>query len=74
VRRAFRPPEAFQIMPHLGDRPRPIVTEFLQDWMASFVQLSLDNIGHADGRDITVAQNVALGRILASARIESRLL
>jgi hypothetical protein len=73
VRRAFRPPEAFQIMPHLGDRSRPIVTEFLQDWMASFVQLSLDNIGHADGRDITVAQNVALGGILARARIESRL-
>jgi hypothetical protein len=73
VRRAFRPPELFQLMPHLGTGPRPIVTEFLQDWMASFVQLSLDNIGHADGRDITVAQNAALGGILVRARIESRL-
>lgn len=73
VRRAFKPPDVFQVMPQLGDQPRPIVTEFLQDWMSSFVQLSLDNIGHAHDRDITAAQNVALGRILERARIEARL-
>ena len=73
VRRAFKPPEAFQVMPQLGGQPRPIVTEFLQDWMSSFVQLSVDNMGHAHGREITAAQNIALGRILERARIEARL-
>ena len=73
VRRAFMPPEDFKVIPHLGDWPRPIVAEFLQDWMSSFVQLSLDNIGHAHGRDITAAQNVALGRILDRAQIEAKL-
>jgi hypothetical protein len=73
VRRAFKPPEAFQVLPELRGQPRPIVTEFLQDWMSSFVQLSLDNIGYAHDRDITAGQNAALGRILEQARIEARL-
>ncbi len=73
VRRAFQPPEAFAVVPALGDKARPIVADFAIDWMASFVQAAVDNIGHAHGRDISPEQNAALGRILDLARLDARL-
>jgi hypothetical protein len=73
IRRAFRPPEPFSVMPILGDKAKPIATDFAIDWMASFVQTSVDNIGHAHGRDISSEQNAALGRIIARARLDAKL-
>lgn len=73
VRRAFKPPEGFQVFPVLGDKAKPIAADFAIDWMAAFVQAALDNIGHAHGRDISPEQNAALGRIIERARLESRL-
>jgi hypothetical protein len=73
VRRAFRPPETFAVAPVLGDKARPIAADFAIDWMASFVQAAVDNIGHAHGRDISPEQNAALGRILDLARLDARL-
>ena len=73
IRRAFKPPEGFDIFPVLGDKARPIAADFALDWMAAFVQAALDNIGHAHGRDISPEQNAALGRIIERARLDSRL-
>jgi hypothetical protein len=41
--------------------------------MASFIQTSVDNIGHAHGRDISPEQNAALGRIIERARLDAKL-
>ena len=73
VRRAFKPPEGFDVFPVLGDKARPIAADFTLDWMAAFVQAALDNIGHAHGRDISPEQNAALGRIIERARLDSKL-
>ena len=50
------------MIPILGEKARPIATDFAIDWMASFIQTSVDNIGHAHGRDISPEQNAALAR------------
>jgi hypothetical protein len=73
LRRAFRPPDGFAVFPVLGEKAKPIATDFAIDWMAAFVQAALDNIGHAHGRDISPEQNAALGRIIERARLDSRL-
>lgn len=73
VRRAFKPPEGFQVFPVLGDKAKPVAADFAIDWMAAFVQAALDNIGHAHGRDISPEQNAALGQIMERARIDAKL-
>ena len=73
MRRAFKPPEPFSVFPALGEKARPIAGDFAIDWMASFVQASLDNVGYAHGRDITPEQNATLGRIIERARLDARL-
>ena len=50
-----------------------LATDFAIDWMASFIQTSVDNIGHAHGRDISPEQNAALGRIIERARLDAKL-
>ncbi|MEM8799568.1 MAG: virulence factor SrfC family protein [Pseudomonadota bacterium] len=73
VHRAFEPPQLFERLPDLGDARRPIEREFIIDWLSSYVQLTLDNIGHSEGRDISEEQNALLGSILREAAIEKRL-
>ncbi|MEM7541186.1 MAG: virulence factor SrfC family protein [Pseudomonadota bacterium] len=64
-RRAFPPvtPNDASV-PTLGRRRRPVEVDYAQDWLASLVQLSVDNIGFSSGRDITPEQNEMLGAIL----------
>lgn len=72
-RRAFAPPESFESLPELGEKPRPIAREFVQDWLAAFVQLTIDNMGYSEGREISEARNAELGRLIEQARVEPRL-
>ena len=64
-RKAFMPPPAVEGVPALGKQRRRVEMEFLQDWLASMVQLSLDNLGSLEGREISAEDNQTLGRILA---------
>lgn len=71
--RAFQPPETFDTVPVLADKPRPPAADFLYDWLSAFVQLAEDNLGSTGAREISDEQNAALGRILERGRIEARL-
>jgi hypothetical protein len=72
-RRAFEPPELFEGLPKLAERPSPPARVHRLDWLSAFVQLAEDNLGFAGAREISEAQNAELGRILERARIEAAL-
>jgi hypothetical protein len=72
-RRAFEPPDLFEGLPKLADRPSSPARIYRLDWLSAFVQLAEDNLGFAGAREISEAQNAELGRILERARIEGAL-
>lgn len=55
-------------LPALPADEIPYSGMFVLDWLVAFRELAIDNAGHSAGREITPAQNEALGRILASIR------
>ena len=71
-RRAFEPPEPFDDLPALSDKPRLPAADFRLDWLSAFVQLAQDNIGFSGTREIGEDHNAALGRILERARHHDR--
>jgi hypothetical protein len=52
-------------LPKLADAPEPLELRRFIDWGISFLKLGLDNLGSGGGRELSEAQNAALGQILS---------
>jgi hypothetical protein len=67
-RGVFAPPPLPQRgeLPRLGGSRAPLERDYFLDWGVALLQLGLDNISFAGGREIDEADNRALGDILAS--------
>lgn len=66
-RKIFEPPAPVpaHTLPLLDAEELPYSGMFVLDWLDAFRSLALGNAGHSAGREITPAQNAALGEILA---------
>lgn len=64
----FQPAEliAEQALPELPELPPRYTDFYLGDWLAALIKQTEDNAGHSAGREITLEQNEALGRVLAT--------
>ncbi len=70
-RPVFAGPPAFDGLPELEARRRPLEAEYFIDWVTGLRQLALDNAGHDGGREIDAVHNAQLGRILDTIDLAS---
>jgi len=65
--RLFQPPPAIARgeLPRLPEQPLDYTRRYVGDWLVALARIAEENAGHSAGREITLEQNQALGRILA---------
>ena len=51
-------------LPHLNDKTKIYVQQYIFDWFIAFMKLAQENVGHSAGREISQEQNRQLGIIL----------
>lgn len=51
-------------LPQLGEKPEDPSRRYLFDWFTAIVDITLNNAGHSQGREISLEQNNALGSVL----------
>ncbi|TBW30799.1 hypothetical protein E0E54_22590 [Azotobacter chroococcum] len=66
--RLFQPPApiAYGQLPRLAEQPQDYTRRYVGDWLVALARIAEENAGHSAGREITLEQNEALGRILAT--------
>ncbi len=60
----FYPQEGPTDLPQLPEDPEDPSRRYLMDWFSAVVEVTLNNAGHSQGREITLEQNNALGAVL----------
>ncbi|GAB3460493.1 putative virulence factor [Azotobacter salinestris] len=60
------PPVAYGQLPRLAEQPQDYTRRYVGDWLVALARIAEENAGHSAGREITLEQNEALGRILAT--------
>ncbi|MFB8830453.1 virulence factor SrfC family protein [Azotobacter sp. CWF10] len=60
------PPIAYGQLPRLAEQPQDYTRRYVGDWLVALARIAEENAGHSAGREITLEQNEALGRILAT--------
>lgn len=61
----FRPREAAEDWPSLGEQPTPFERDYAVDWITALARLIDRNVDHAFGVGLDTAANAELGRILS---------
>jgi len=66
----FEPPAvlAENTLPVLAEKPQDYARQYIGDWLVGLAQICQDNAGHSAGLEISIEQNEALGRLLATLR------
>lgn len=59
-------------LPQLSEKPEDPSRRYLFDWFAAVVDITLNNAGHSQGREITLEQNNALGAVLDTFKVETK--
>lgn len=69
----FASPGRFAVdgMPELAPEPQDHGLTYTQDWVAALAHTTLHNAGYQGGRELSLEQNQALGRILDSFTLKS---
>ncbi|MFC0710887.1 putative virulence factor [Azorhizophilus paspali] len=60
------PPIAPGQLPRLAEQPQDYTRRYVGDWLVALARIAEENAGHSAGREITLEQNEALGRILVT--------
>jgi hypothetical protein len=70
-RRIFEPPPNLErALPQLGEKPQAYELARFIDWGIAFLAMGIANLGFGGGRELTEAQNKALGDILVRLGVD----